>query len=104
MFNLKHILFKMNNIIEDCSSIISQINVQTNPTNPYQSEDKLLNEDIYLFTNEFEEVELLKGELDNNITELDIINNDNIDNVQEYESDIIDEIYLSSDNEATDIE
>lgn len=102
MFNLKHILFKVNNIIEDCSSIISQINVQANPTNPHQSEDKLLNEDIYLFTNEFEEVELLKGELDNNITELDII--DNIDNVQEYESDIIDEIYLSSDNEITDIE
>lgn len=97
MFNLKHILFKVNNISEDCNSVINQINVQANPTNPYQSEDKLLNEDIYLFTNEFEEVELLQGELDNNITELDII--DKIDNIQEYESDIIDEIYLSSDNE-----
>ncbi|CAB5372155.1 unnamed protein product [Rhizophagus irregularis] len=96
MFNLKHILFKVNNIIEDCNSVINQINVQSNPTNPYQSEDKLLNEDIYLFTNEFEEVELLQGELDN-ITELDII--DKIDNIQEYESDTIDEIYLSSDNE-----
>lgn len=93
MFNLKHILFKVNNIIEDCNSVINQINVQSNPTNPYQSED----EDIYLFTNEFEEVELLQGELDNSITELDII--DKIDNIQEYESDIIDEIYLSSDNE-----
>ena len=51
-------------------------------------------------------MELLKDELDNNniITELDIINN--IDNIQEYESDEInfDEIDLSSESEMTDIE
>jgi len=46
-------------------------------------------------------MELLKDELDNDITELDII-----DNIQEYESDEIniDEINLSSDSEMTDIE
>ena len=74
--------------------------MQDNPTNP---EDKLLNTDTYLFTNEFEEVELLKGELDNNITELDIIDNIN-NNIQEHKSDIINEINLSSDSEMTDIE
>ena len=92
----------MNNIIEDCNSQIKNIqNIQDNPMNP---EDKLvLNNDTYLFTNEFEEVELLKGELDNNITELDIIDNIN-NNIQEHESDIINEIDLSSDSEMTDIE
>ena len=97
MYNLKHTIYRVNNIIKDCNSSISQINIQENPEN-------LLNEDVYLFTNEFEEVELLKG---NNITELDTI--DSINNIQEYESDMIDEIYLSSDsmssnNEITDIE
>lgn len=92
----------MNNIIEDCNSVISQIkNMQDNPMNP---EDKLvLNNDTYLFTNEFEEVKILEGELDNNISELDIIDNIN-DNIQEHESDIINEINLSSDSEMTDIE
>jgi len=73
--------------------------MQNNPTNFCENK---LNNDIYLFTNEFEEVELLKGGIDNDITELDIINH--INNTQEYELNIVDEIILLSDSEMTDME
>jgi hypothetical protein len=76
--------------------------MQNNQNNPTNFHENKLNNDTYLFTNEFEEVELLKGEIDNDITELDIINN--INNTQEYELNTVNEIILLSDSEMTDME
>jgi len=107
MFNLKHELVKVNKIIENCNLVINQINLQTSSAKFYQDENKLLSENTYLFINEFEEVELLKGEFDDNIAKLDII--DNINNSQKYELNIIkdiediediDEINLSSNSKS----
>ena len=76
-------LFKVSSIIENCNSVKNQ--TENMQFNFHQSEDKLTSENTYIFINDFEETELLKGRLDNNITEL--LDKTNI--IQEYELDVI---------------
>ena len=75
--------FKVSDTIENCNSV--KIEIEKMQNNSYQNEDNLTNENTYIFINEFEETELLKGKLNNNITELNEIN---------YEIDGFDEFNL----------
>ncbi|GES73169.1 hypothetical protein GLOIN_2v1886648 [Rhizophagus clarus] len=106
MYNLKHILFKVNNIIENCNSI--KIQIENMQNNFYQDENNLTNENTYIFINESEEIELLEGKLsNNNITELDEDNENETNIKQKYKSNIIDKFdefnLSSSDSEVNDI-
>jgi len=89
-------LFKVNNIIENCNSIKIQIEDVHNDS--YQNEDSLTNINTYIFINEFEETGLLENKLNDNIIEL---------SESDYKLDIIDKFdefnLSSSDSETNDI-
>jgi len=83
--------FKVSDTIENCNSV--KIEIEKMQNNSYQNEDNLTNENTYIFINEFEETELLKGKLNNNITELNEIN---------YEIDGFDEFNLPNSDSDSD--